>query len=215
MQSRQFLRLKQLELGKICSVAATLLHFMASHVVAAATPQPVSVEELSQALKQYRSLEGLDVAFKQTKTLKDMDIKLHSDGHLSLSLPDKVEWKILKPTPLTVVLEKEKITINSASGSQVFSQAENPSAKDRQGFLTLLTWLKLDATEISEKYRVTKTGPRQFRFEAKNPQEPVLKALEMKLATSGYVSELFFHEVSGDDVTIIFGKPKVRYHAKK
>jgi hypothetical protein len=182
-----------------------------SPALAAPSPRNVSVDDLKKALTLYHSISRLDVDFQQTKTLKDMDLKLKSEGHLTLSLPQRVEWKILKPTPLTVELEKDKITIHSGSGTQVFSQAENPSAKDRESFQTLLTWLKLDAEEINRKYDVTLTGPGQYRFTSKNPDEPVMKSLEMKLSKAGHVQELRFHEASGDQVQIRFAKPKVTY----
>lgn len=182
---------------------------------AAEAPRKVGIEELEKALTLYKSIEHLEVDFKQTKTLKDMDLKLNSEGHLTVNHPNKVEWKILKPTPLTVELEKGTITINSASGTQKFSQAENPSAKDRESFQTLLSWLRLDAREISEKYDVTKLALHNYRFEAKDPNTPVMKALEMKVAATGHVTDLKFEEASGDSVEIQFSKPKVKYRGKR
>ncbi|MGZ3723189.1 MAG: LolA family protein, partial [Bdellovibrionales bacterium] len=146
-----------------------------------------------------------------TKTLKDIQLDLKSEGHLTLQRPDQVEWKILKPQPMTVNLAQQKITIKSASSTQTFSQADNPSTKDRQSFATMLTWLKLDATAIADKYKVTETGTRQFRFVSKDPNEPVIKSLEMQMDDSGHVSNLLFEEVSGDSIRLAFAKPKVTY----
>jgi outer membrane lipoprotein-sorting protein len=177
----------------------------------AAVEKPVTVEELQRALTKYQAIERLDVDFKQTKTLKDIELDLKSEGHLTLKLPAEVEWKILKPQPMTVVLADQKITIHSASSTQTFSQAENPSAKDRQSFQTMLTWLKLDAAAIADKYKVSEIGPREYRFVAKDPNEPVVKSLQMKMDPSGHVADLLFEEVSGDSLKLTFAKPKVIY----
>jgi outer membrane lipoprotein-sorting protein len=177
----------------------------------AAAEKPVTVEELQKALTKYQAIERLDVDFKQTKTLKDIQLDLKSEGHLTLKMPAAVEWKILKPQPMTVILADQKITIQSASSTQTFSQAENPSAKDRQSFQTMLTWLKLDAAAISDKYNVTETGPREYRFVAKDPKEPVVKSLAMKMDPSGHVANLLFEEVSGDSIQLNFSMPKVTY----
>jgi outer membrane lipoprotein-sorting protein len=181
----------------------------------AATEQPVSVDQLQKALSAYQSIEQLDVDFKQTKTLKDIQLDLKSEGHLTLKLPDLVVWKILKPQPMTVDLDQQKITIHSPSSTQTFEQSQNPSAKDRRSFATMLTWLKLDAGAIAAKYSVTEPAPRHYRFVSKDPHEPMLKSLEMEMTAAGHVAELTFEEVSGDQIHLHFGKPTVTYRAKK
>ena len=180
----------------------------------AAAEKPVSAEQLEQALTKYQAIERLDVDFKQTKTLKDIQLDLKSEGHLTLELPGRVVWKVLKPQPMTVNLEQEKITIESPTSKQTFSQAENPSAKDRQTFATMLTWLKLDAHAIAEKYTVLETGKNRFRFLSKDPNEPVIKSLEMQMDGAGHVAHLLFEEVSGDSIKLQFAKPKVIYKKK-
>ena len=76
----------------------------------------------------------------------------------------------------------------------------------------MLTWLKLDATAISDKYKVTETDAHHYRFVSKDPAEPVIKSLEMQMDSSGHVATLLFEEVSGDSIRLKFAKPKVTYH---
>lgn len=177
----------------------------------AAAEKPVTVEQLQKALSKYQAIERLDVDFKQVKTLKDIALDLKSEGHLTLKMPKEVEWKVLKPQPMTVTLADQKITIKSPSNTQTFSQEQNPSAKDRKSFQTMLTWLKLDAQAIAEKYAVSETGPREYKFISKDPKEPVVKAMTMKMDKTGHVASLLFEEVSGDSMRLNFSQPKVVY----
>ena len=170
---------------------------------------PVTAPELAKHLAYYKSIERLDVDFKQVKVLSDLDLKLRSEGHLSLKFPDHVEYRISKPEPLRVELDKQKISIFSPDGMQTFSQSENPSAKDQKNFATMLSWLRLDAASISEKYTIIETSAHHFHFVAKEPQEMMMKALDMEVAPDGHVIHLTFFEVSGDQLRLDFGVPKV------
>ncbi len=181
----------------------------------AAASTPVGREELKTALARYQAIKRLDVDFKQTKSLKDLNLTLNSEGHLNLIPPDHVQWKITKPQPLTVDLEQQKITIRSASGTETFSQSENPSEKDRKSFAMMLTWLKLDADAILQKYTVSKLKSRTFRFVTKDPGEPMLKSLEMELTEAGHVATLLFQEASDDEMRLVFARPKVIYRKAK
>ena len=174
-----------------------------------AANKPVTQPELQSALKLYQNIQKLDVDFKQTKTLKDIQLDLKSEGHMTMTLPDHVQWKILKPEPMTVDLQQQKITIHSATNTQTFSQDQNPSAKDRKSLATMLSWLKLDAGAIMSQYDVVQLAPHKFRFTAKDKDEPMLKSLEMELTPAGHVAVLLFHEASGDEIRLQFAKPKV------
>lgn len=179
-----------------------------------AASKAVTKPELEKALAFYQRIQKLDVDFKQTKTLKDIQLDLKSEGHMTMTLPDHVQWKIHKPEPMTVDLEQQKITIHSGSGTQTFSQDQNPSAKDRKGFATMLSWLKLDSSAIMNHYDVTQLAPRKYRFTAKDKDEPMLKSLEMELTSSGHVAQLLFQEVSGDEIRLQFSKPKVVFKSQ-
>jgi len=180
-----------------------------------AAEKPVDLATLQKALKSYQSIDRLDVDFKQTKILKDINLELKSEGHLTVKAPDQVEWKIVKPEPLTVTLEQQKVTVKSSSGTQSYQQSENPSTKDRESYATLLTWLKLDAGAIADKYNVTELAKNHYRFVSKDPHEAMIKALEMEMAPDNHVSKLIFDEVSGDQMRLAFGKPKVTYRSQK
>lgn len=180
-------------------------------MIATCGAETVSLKDLKRALSFYQSMQRLDVAFKQTKILKDMSLKLESEGQLTIQFPDRVEWKIIKPQPMTVELENQKVKITSSSGSQTFSQSENPSAKDRRSFGSMLSWLKLDAEEIWQNFTIKKTGPRRYVFLAKNQRESLMKSLEMELTKNGHLAKIVFIETSSDEIHILFNKPKVVY----
>jgi hypothetical protein len=189
---------------------------LSSHAPAWGVPiQKVDVSELRKALRFYQSIERLEVDFKQTKILKDIALELKSEGRMTLSLPHRVQWKILKPQPLTVELEQQKVTIQSATATQTFSQSENPSAKDRKNFETMLSWLKLDPDAIAANYFISKIAENQYRFVSQETSDPVFKALEMELLPAGHVSKLRFQESSGDEIRIQFSKPVVVYRKNK
>lgn len=183
-------------------------------LLAAASPvwsaTPVSVGELKSALKRYQSMESLEVPFKQIKSLTDLNLELRSEGRLTLTLPDRVLWEILKPQPTTVLLEQDKITLDSNGKKETFKPGDSNSTKDKQSFADLLNWLKLDAEAIAQNYTVSKTTDRTYTFAAKRPDSAV-KSLEMELTKSGDVAELNFNESSGDKIKIQFGKPKITH----
>src|SRR5262245_53539473 len=107
----------------------------------AAAAADVSVSELRQALTHYQKIERLDVDFKQTKHLSDLAMDLESTGHLSLSPPDHVEWRILKPEPIRVELQAGRITIHGAGGTETYNSADAKD-KDRRRMESMLNWLK-------------------------------------------------------------------------
>lgn len=175
----------------------------------------LDVNQLQRALAFYQSIKHLEVDFKQTKILKDLNLRLASEGHLTLALPDRVIWKIEKPQSMSVDLNQEKITIQSSTNTQTYSATENPSVQDRQNFATMLSWLKLDARAIAGKYEVRELAKRRYLFIAKETKAAVLKSLEMELTPAGHVAKLIFQEISGDEMRIQFAKPKVVHRRRQ
>lgn len=175
--------------------------------------QSVSSEALSKVLNAYQNISHLEVDFQQTKKLKDIDLKLESSGILKVDPPHGVLWRVIKPNPVMVTLSQQTIVIQTASGTQTFSQSENPSEKDRKSFSNMLGWLKLDAEAISNQYEVTQPGPSQYRFVAKDKKATSLQNLEMQMTPEGHIRVLKIEEESGDSIEIRFGKPKI--HRRK
>ncbi len=170
---------------------------------------PVSVEDLRTALKKYQGMSSLDVDFKQTKTLKDMDFKVESEGHMSIEMPDVVRWQMTKPSSMKVELNREHITIESDTGKNQIDSTAIPPAQ-RQEFLNMFSWLKLDADVIAKNYTVTRLGPNQYNFAA-NDGASLFKSLEMTLDKDGHVKDMRFREKSDDEMFLRFSKPKVKY----
>lgn len=170
---------------------------------------PVDANQLKKALAKYQAMASLEVHFHQIKTLKDIQLKLESDGVLKVQLPNRVEWKVQKPQRLDMILEQDKVTLKSEGKEETFRASEG-SAKDRRAFTDLLNWLRLDADALVKDYEVSETGPRTYRFSAKNSGTG-MKALTMKIGAAGAVETLTFDEASGDEIHIVFGAPKVKY----
>lgn len=175
--------------------------------------QPVTVEDLRSALKKYQGMTNLEVDFKQIKTLKDMDIKVESEGHMSIEMPDLVRWQMTKPSSMKVELNRDHITIESASAKNNVDTAQIPVAQ-RQEFLNMFNWLKLDADAIAKSYSVTKTGRDAYTFAA-NDSGAMFKSLDMTLDKDGHVKDMRFKEKSDDEMFLRFSKPIVKYAKKK
>jgi outer membrane lipoprotein-sorting protein len=171
---------------------------------------PVSVEALKKALAKYQNVKTLDVDFHQTKTIKDMKGgKLESSGHLRVERPARVLWKIVRPEPLNVTLDAEKIVITGSDGStETFKAADAASPRDRRNLEDMLNWLKLDAVAISSSFNVMRLNATTLVFEPKH-EGAAMKKLEMSLNPKGDVRELKFLEASGDEMTLSFGQPKI------
>ena len=146
--------------------------------------------------------------FTQVKTFKDMDLKLESSGQLTLIPPGHVEWSVVKPQPMKVVLDKDAITMTADGNTETFKTGEAITTKDRKNFEDLLVWMKLDAETIAARYRVSRESSEIFHFDPIFPDAP-LRRLTMALAKSGEVKRLTFFEKSGDKMEISFGAPKV------
>ncbi len=170
---------------------------------------PVGKAELQRVLGKYQAMSSLEVSFKQTKTLKDIQLKLESEGVLKVQLPNTVEWKIQKPQPLEMLLDKDVIKLKSDGKESIFHASEG-SAKDQRAFHDLLNWLRLDASAILENYNVVQEGKNRYRFHAKNSASG-MKSLVMNLNRIGHVETLSFEELAGDEIAIRFGTPAVKY----
>src|SRR4051812_614438 len=77
---------------------------------------PVGPEELAQLLKFYAPIRSLSVPFQQMKHLSEMGIDLRSEGRLTVHRPDEIIWEILKPSHLTVVIDKTAVRLSEGDG---------------------------------------------------------------------------------------------------
>lgn len=165
--------------------------------------------DFRSALKNYRDMERLDVAFQQTKTLKDIDVTIKSSGSLTVQMPDRVEWRILKPSPLTVEISKDHITMNDGAGRNRIAADSIPAAQRAQ-FFALFDWLRMDADAILQSYRVEKSAEGRFALVPLKP-DAFLLGMNITLNTKGHVETMRLLEKSGDELLFEFGKPKIRY----
>lgn len=183
-----------------------------SHAVMAAS-RAVDAAELNDALKLYRSMTELNVEFEQNKHLKDIAMDLKSSGRLKVLPPDLVVWEILKPSPLSVKIDHDRVQIESGSGASKTTQtlALSEMGKDRatQGLGVLMPWLLLDSKRLAEDYRISETEKKSFSFEPRSSKPKFFTRIEARLGRSGALQSLLLTELSGDTLEIKFNEPKI------
>lgn len=190
---------------------------------ALASANALTRAELADKLKTYGSFSSLDVDFHQIKTLSEMGVRIESEGRLSLTRPSRIRWEITKPSPVVVKLDEHEIRIEIGKGKdlqiqtlkrqapvagQSTGQSPGPSSDPMdRGLSELVSWLNMDVAALDRQYAVYSDGASAFRFEPRQKETSVFKALRMELAAQGYLKKLRIEELSGDLLEIDFGKP--------
>jgi outer membrane lipoprotein-sorting protein len=175
-----------------------------------AASAPLTRDQLAEQLEAYRSIRTLHAHFHETKHLKDLKIDLTSEGELDLERPTRVVWRVTSPSPLTVTLEKDKLSITSDGKREQYEM----EGRAKESLKALVAWLELDPDALMANYRVLSLGKDRFRFEPKDTNAPV-QSLQMKIRAKGYVERLEIEERSGDSLDIRFDPPRVeRSHEK-
>lgn len=169
----------------------------------------ITRDQLAQELRYYQKIATLHTRFHETKTLKDMGMKLESDGELTVVRPtgtqaSKVTWKVVHPSPLTVILEEGKLQIQAGDG-----KSENYSLEGsaRESLKALVAWLKLDPDELMQSYKISKAEGGGWLFEPK--AEAPITSMQMELKPGSYLQRLVIQEKSGDTLQIRFEKPQI------
>lgn len=192
-----------------------LLTFGVISTSSATSPTPaVSPSELAQALKFYRNIQELSVDFKMSKRIKGIPTVLHSEGSLHVIRPDVLIWKITKPAPLTVNVDKDDVKISSGAGkdakTQSFKLDQLGEGDDASRFHSMQHWLVMDAEKLSQNYDVEKTADGAFTFRPKRPQEVPFSMLTMLLSPRRDLQKLSIEERSGDSTEFVFGRARVK-----
>ena len=167
--------------------------------------------DLVNALKSYENVAKLEANFHQKKVLKDLDMSLMSEGRLTFARPDQVTWEILKPSPLLVELNAQEIRMHNGKEIQTI-KAGGPQTQSLQ---SMITWLKLDATEIYKESEVFEVGPRHYLFKPRQINSSPFSSLDLTLSAKGFLEKFVLHEKSGDLLEIVFQTPKVTMVSKK
>jgi hypothetical protein len=166
----------------------------------------IGKSELASELSYYQSIQTLQTKFHETKTLRDIQLK-----DLTVIRPNKVIWKVTRPSPLTVTLEETRLQILEEGKTESFAI----EGEAKQALKSLVVWLKLDPDELFATYQISSLGENRFAFVPKSLETSPIQRLEMTLRTNSYVERLQIDEKSGDHLDIRFEKPRIeRSHAK-
>ena len=169
--------------------------------------------QLAQKLRFYQGIRVLDVHFEQRKQLKDMDLTLKSEGELHIERPSRFIWKITRPSPVSVSVSGQELTIVTGSGStartQVLKLGDAPSDQAARSLASMVAWLNMDAHVLSHEYRVFAVQAESYRFEPRLKSSAGLESLEMDLTHDGQLKQLRIRELSGDRLEIHFDKPRI------
>lgn len=172
-----------------------------------AQESPLAAPQLQEKFKYYRSLKRLDSSFEQTKTLSDMGIDISSQGTFTLIPPDKVIWKVTKPSLMTLTLDKDSLTMKGEGETLVLKQ-DGPSKKVSDSIQKIVSWLKMDVKQLVKDYQVFEVAKQRYRFVPLDKDSP-FKGMEMDLALNGHLEKLRLQEKSGDEIEIKFSSPRV------
>lgn len=178
-----------------------------------ASQRTVSETELSEKLKLYQKIKTLKTNFHQTKHVKDLDLDLQSEGSLVLIRPERVVWKIKKPSPTELILENRKIEMTSGEGSnkktQNFSLDGAMDPAITKSLLSMIAWLKLDLAAIRDAYTIYGLEKDTYQCVPKDEKGSVFKSLTLSLHSKGHMQKLLIEEKSGDHIEIAFDEPKI------
>lgn len=178
---------------------------------AAGQGKPISEQELAARLKHYRGIPDLRVGFRQIKWMGDMGIRIESRGELRLQRPDKVTWRVTKPSPLLVRLDGGHIHLEEGEGSdrrvEDFSTGALQGDRGARALAGMIAWLELDAHAIASRYEIREVGPRTFRFIPRSGTD-AFTGLELRLSPDGNLDRMVIDEASRDRLEIDFGRPR-------
>jgi hypothetical protein len=158
---------------------------------------------LSEMLKKYQKDLFISGQVKQEKWIKDLEITLKSTGVFEIAQLEKtgllVDWQILKPEPLHICIEDQKIYIKDNQQKNPIEQDLGQMNSQGQGsMVTLKALMASDTTLLFKEFpSVTKT------FETLTLKNDKL-TVDIKMDESKYIKEIRFAESNGDVLKIEF-----------
>jgi hypothetical protein len=94
-------------------------------IMSAAIAQELQLPELMRLLAVHKSAKA---TFVERKYIGILDKPVDSSGELSFTAPDRLEKRTLLPRPESLVLEGDRLTIESAGKKTVISLQAHPEA---------------------------------------------------------------------------------------
>lgn len=193
----------------------TLLALHAIPAIANISQRAVSDAEITEQLKFYQKISTLHASFHQTKFIKDLKLELKSEGEMELVRPERVLWKITKPSPTELVLSGNSVSMTSGTGTSKRTESfaldgpMDPAVS--KSLVSMVAWLKVDVPLIKESYSIYEVGKHTFKCVPKDEKMGVFQSLTLFLHPKGHLEKLFIEEKSGDHIEITFANPKVTF----
>lgn len=189
--------------------------------VLGAAPSPAVPEarllgpaEVAEKLKFYERIATLRTTFSQTKTMKEIGVALDSKGHLEIERPSKVRWVVEQPSPMTVVVDGSNVKLESGTGAdkktEQWDMASVTDEKLSKALVGMLAWMRLDVPTLQASYAISELPGGQLRAVPKETAAVPFKALVFRVHKDGHLESLRLEEVSGDEIAIEFGKPRIQ-----
>lgn len=156
------------------------------------------VKQLMQSLRQVKTARG---RFVERKYLSMLNAPLEFSGTLSYTAPGHLEKNTLLPKPESLVLEEDRLTIESKVRNQrrTLTLQDNPVI---WAFVeSIRSTLAGDLKTLSRFYRVTLEGnPARWRL-LLVPNEPQMQAVVSEIRMSGsksWIDTIEIIEAAGD-----------------
>jgi hypothetical protein len=156
------------------------------------------VKQLMQSLRQVKAARG---RFVERKYLSMLNAPLEFSGTLSYTAPGRLEKNTLLPKPESLVLEQDRLTIESKARNQrrTLTLQDNPVI---WAFVeSIRSTLAGDLETLSRFYRVTLEGnPARWRL-LLVPNEPQMQGVVSEIRMSGsksWINTIEIIEAAGD-----------------
>lgn len=162
-----------------------------------AVAQDFGLAELMSLLAQRKSSHA---TFVERKFFKVLEQPVESSGELEYIAPSLVKKQTLKPKPELLILDGEKLSIESGNKRRkTFNLQDHPEVST---FVTSIrATLSGDLSALENYYAVGLTGSQQQWQLLLTPKQPQLLKLIKQIridGTQGFVSTIAFEQADGD-----------------
>ena len=151
------------------------------------------IEQLMQNLAQVKSARG---RFVERKFLAILNAPLEFSGVLVYTAPSRLEKRILLPKPETMVIDRDRFTLESPSRKENRALALRDYPVIQAFVESIRSTLAGDAQTLARYYRLDLEGsPEQWRLQLV-PTEPAMQAVVRQIRISGRGNRVVAIEVA-------------------
>ena len=150
------------------------------------------IEQLMQSLARVKSATG---RFVEHKHLAILNAPLEFSGTLVYTAPSRLEKRILRPEPQTLVLERDRFTIETPSQHQSRTLDLNQYPLIRAFVEGIRSTLAGDLPTLSRFYHIRLEGTLDRWRLSLAPSEPAMQAVVREIRISGSAARINTFEV--------------------